>query len=57
MNDEKFVKSIMTKNVQLLVYERETYSQIGFKTGDSMRNFVLFEINMVQPKKNYMIFT
>ena len=37
MNDEKFVKSIMTKNVQLLVYERETYSQIGFKTGDSMR--------------------
>ena len=39
------------------MYERETYAQIGFKTGDSMRNFVLFEINMVQPRKNYMIFT
>lgn len=57
INDEKFVKAICTKDSQILAYEREPYSHIGFKAGDSMRGFVLFEIKMMQVKKSYLLFS
>ena len=46
IGDGRFVKSMMQENSQILAYEREPYSRIGFSTGDSMKSFVLIEIKM-----------
>lgn len=57
MNDEKFVKSVSNKDSQIVAYEREPFSKIGFRPGESMRSFVLFEIKMMQLRSSYLVFS
>lgn len=54
VNDEKFVKNIIDKNKEILAHEREPFHQIGFKSGDAMKDFVLIELKMQILKKNWL---
>jgi hypothetical protein len=41
---------------ELLFYERQSFNDLGFKKGDKMSDFVLFEFGLNQQTKNYLFF-